>query len=162
MSGTGVDANRQMSDQRPNWQRPYIRTLVIIIHLLGLALRPPAWGLSVEEGEAKKIIVKNHSATMYQHKNYYVTLSSGPIGSEGIPTAISIGDTVRVKDKQLTANHIFWTRYLERSEWLGKVLAEAGSVKCVIVQTLDNLPYKDEDKWKDRLWIHVSDCLILE
>jgi hypothetical protein len=157
-----MEAEKQMSDQRRDGQRPYILTLVITIHLLSLVNMPLAWGLAVEKGEAKKIIVKNNSATMYQHKNYYTTLSSGPIGSAGIPTAISLGDTVLVKDKQLTAKHIFWTRYLERAEWQSKVLVEAGSVTCVIVQTLDDLPDKDEDRWRDRLWVHVSDCQVVE
>jgi hypothetical protein len=123
-----------------------------------------ARGLAVEKGEAKKIIVKNNSATMYQHKKFYITLSSGPVGSAGIPTAISLGDTVFVKgqDKELTAKHIFWTRHLERAEWQGKILAEAGSVTCVIVQTLYDLPDNDEDRWGDKLWIHVSDCEVLE
>jgi hypothetical protein len=120
-------------------------------------------GLAVEKGEAKKIIVKNHSATMYQHKKFYITLSSGPVGrSAEIPTAISLGNAVFVKDKQLTVKHIFWTRHLERAESQGKVLAEAGSVSCVIVQTLHDLPDNDEDRWGDKLWIHVSDCQLLE
>ena len=151
-----------MSDQHPDGQGPWIRTLVITFHLLSLVLIPCAWGLAVEKGEAKKIIVKNNSATMYQHKKFYITLSSGPVGSAGIPTAISLGDTVYVKGKQLTAQHIFWTRHLERVESQGKVLAEAGSVTCVIVQTLHDLPDKDEDRWGDKLWIHVSDCQVLE
>ena len=121
-----------------------------------------AGGLAVEKGEAKKIIVKNNSATMYQHKKFYITLSSGPVRGAEIPTAISLGDVVFVNLKELTANHIFWTRHLERAEWQGKVLAEAGSVTCVIVQTLHDLPDNDEDSWGDKLWIHVSDCEVLE
>ena len=151
-----------MSDQHHDGQGPWIRTLVITFHLLSLVLIPRAWGLAVEKGEAKKIIVKNNSATMYQHKKFYITLSSGPVGNTGIPTAISLGDTVYVKGKQLTAQHIFWTRHLERVESQGKVLTEAGSVTCVIVQTLHDLPDKDEDRWGDKLWIHVSDCQVLE
>src|SRR5215510_16585091 len=136
--------------------------LVITIHLLSLVLISGAWGLADEKGDAKKIIVKNNSATMYQHKKFYITLSSGPVGSAGIPTAISLGETVFVKDKELTAKHIFWTRHLERTELQGKVVAEAGSVTCVIVQTLHDLPENDQDRWGDKLWIHVSDCEVLE
>ena len=122
-----------------------------------------ASGLAVEKGEAKKIIVKNNSATMYQHKKFYITLSSGPVGGVEIPTVISLGDTVyAIGHKELTANHIFWTRHLERAESQGKLLAEAGSVTCVIVQTIYNLPDNDEDRWGDKLWIHVSDCEVLE
>ena len=113
-----------------------------------------------ENGEAKKIIVKNNSATMHQQKHYDITSTQGPVGSEGIPTAISIGDSVRVKDKQLTAKHIFWTRYLERAEWGGRSWLMQEVITCIIVQTLDDLPYKDEDIRRDRLWISVTDCQV--
>lgn len=122
-----------------------------------------ARGLAVDKGEAKKIIVKNSSATMYQHKKLFITLSSGPVGrSAEIPTAISLGDVVFVQNKELTAKHIFWTRHPVRKEWQGKVLPEAGNVTCDIVETLHNLPENDEDRWGDKLWIHVSDCEVLE
>jgi len=131
---------------------------------VGKSQNDRASGLAVEKGEAKKIIVKNNSATMYQHKKFYITLSSGPVGGVEIPTAISLGDTFFAKgpDKELTAKHIFWTRHLERAESQGKILAEAGSVTCVIVQTIYDLPDNDEDRWGDKLWIHVSDCEVLE
>jgi hypothetical protein len=122
-----------------------------------------ARGPAVEKREAKKIIVKNTSATMYQHKKLFITLSSGPVGrSAEIPTAISLGDVIFVKNKELTAKHIFWTRHPVRAEWQGKVLPEAGSVSCDIVETLHDLPDNDEDRWGDKLWIHVSDCEVLE
>ena len=90
---------------------------------------------------------------MYEHKKFYFTLSSGSVGGVEIPTTISLGDVVFAKgpDKKLTAKHIFWTRTLERAESKGKILAEAGSVTCVIVQSSYDLPDNDEDRWGDKL-----------
>jgi hypothetical protein len=54
---------------------------------------------------------------MYADKNYFMTQSRGPVGREGIPAEIRTGDTIRVKDRVLNVNHIFWTRYLDRAQW---------------------------------------------
>ena len=52
----------------------------------------------LEKSEATSIRVKGKSATMLsKHKNYLVTLASGPIGSEGIPEIIQVGDVVTGK-----------------------------------------------------------------
>jgi hypothetical protein len=60
------------------------------------------------EGEEKtreykvlSVRVRNSSATMHYHKNYYVTLVSGSVGKEGIPEVIRVGDTIRVKDRSI-------------------------------------------------------------
>jgi len=117
-------------------------------------------GLRTEKGKAGHIRVKNNSATMYADKNYIITQTRGPVGSEGIPTEIRIGDTVRVKDRVLKVQHIFWTRYLERAQWGREVLANAGDVQCVLVETPEDLPYGDEDR--NRLWINVKQCELIK
>jgi hypothetical protein len=38
---------------------------------------------------------------MYEHRNYYVTRTSGPVGMEGIPSEIQLGDTVEVNGRQM-------------------------------------------------------------
>ncbi len=136
------------------------RFLVVSIAVI-LPCVSPAWGLGTEEGEAKSIRVRNDSAMMRYHKSYFFTLASGEVGREGIPTDILIGDSIRVKDHALRVNHIFWTRYRERVEMMGKVLANAGDVRCMLVETLADVPYGDDER-RDRLWILVNDCEILK
>jgi hypothetical protein len=110
----------------------------------------------LQKFKASAIQVLDGSATMYQHKNYYITQSSGPVGKEGIPNLIRLGDIVEVKGKRIKVNFIFVTRYLTDLKSGGKVLAHAGDIKCVIVETEKDLPYGDE--YRDRLWINVEQC----
>src|SRR2546425_2436478 len=136
--------------------------ILIALIIICLISASTSWGLKVEKGQAKTILVKNKSAMMRYHKNYFITLASGAVGSEGIPSKINIGDVVRVKDRQLTVKYIFWTRYLERAVYGKEVLAEAGTISCVVVANIKDLPYVDEEEWRDRLWINVKDCQIQE
>lgn len=110
------------------------------------------------EYKATAVRVKNNSATMYAHKNYYITLVSGPVGKEGIPEVIKLGDKIIVKDRSLTVKHIFVTEILEDMKWGGEVLGLKGDVTCTIVENLQDLPHVDEKQWRDRLWIHVTEC----
>lgn len=110
------------------------------------------------EYETSAVRVRNHSATMHAHKNYYVTLVSGPVGKEGIPEVIKLGDKITVKDRSLTVKHIFVTEILEDMKWAGKVLGRKGDVTCTIVERLQDLPHVDENQWRNRLWIHVTEC----
>lgn len=96
---------------------------------------------------------------MYADKNYLVTQSRGPVGSEGIPAEIRLGDVVQVKDKHINVKHIFWTRHLERAQYGKEILAEEGEVRCVLVETPEDLPYSDD--FRNRLWITVKQCEIL-
>ena len=112
--------------------------------------------------EATSIRVKGKSATMYQHKNYLVTLASGSVGSEGIPEIIQVGDVVTVKDSTIKVEHIVVTEFLQDMKYGKDVLGKKGDIHCTIVQSLDNLPYVDEHDQRDRLWINVKDCEPLE
>ena len=116
----------------------------------------------VRKSETTSIRVKGKSATMYQHKNYLVTLASGPVGSEGIPEIIRVGDVVTVKDSTIRVEHIVVTEFLKDMKYGKDVLGQKGDIQCTIVQSLDNLPYVDEHDQRDRLWINVKDCEPLE
>ena len=50
---------------------------------------------------AAHVRVNGNSATMYEHRNYYITRSSGPVGAEGIPTEIQLGDVVEVEGREM-------------------------------------------------------------
>lgn len=119
-------------------------------------------GDQVRKFEATSIRVKGKSATMYQHKNYLVTLASGPVGSEGIPEIIQVGDVVTVKDSTIRVEHIVVTEFLKDMKYGKDVLGKKGDIHCTIVQSLDNLPNVDEHDQRDRLWINVKDCEPLE
>lgn len=112
----------------------------------------------VRKSEATSIRVKGKSATMYQHKNYLVTLASGPVGSEGIPEIIQVGDVVTVKDSTIRVEHIVVTEFLKDMKYGKDVLGKKGDIHCTIVQSLDNLPSVNELEQRDRLWINVKDC----
>jgi uncharacterized protein len=114
----------------------------------------------VHEYKATSLRVLNRSATMHEHKNYYVTMSSGSVGTDGIPDVIKLGDTVTVGAKTIRVRHIFVTEVLDDMKWGREVVAKKGDVTCVIVESEENLPYGDE--WRDRLWIHVKECQPLE
>lgn len=137
-----------------------ISCLVALILVQGCTDKGDKQGLRTEKGKARNIRVKNDSATMYADKNYFVTKTRGPVGSEGIPAEIRTGDTIRVMDRVLNVTHIFWTRYLDRMQYGGEVLAEAGDVQCVLVETEEDLPYSDE--YRDRLWIVVKQCEVIK
>lgn len=126
--------------------------LILMVVTIGAA------GEKTREYEATAVGVRNNSATMYAHKNYFVTLVSGPVGKEGIPEAIKLGDTITVKDRSLTVKFIFVKEILEDMQWAGKVLARKGDVTCTIVERFQDLPHIDENQWRDRLWIHVTEC----
>lgn len=112
-----------------------------------------------EQFNARTIKVLSTSATMRYHADYWVTVVSGVIGSEGIPETIRLGDKITVEDRTLTANYIFATRCLTRMEWAGEVLCEEGQISCVVVERPEDVPSEEE---RDRLWIHVKDCQPLE
>ena len=111
------------------------------------------------EYKAAAVRVLNNSAMMYEHRNYFVTHTSGSVGKEGIPDQIKLGDSVTVKGKTIRVRHIFVTDILEDLKWGGKVLARKGDVRCMIVESEENLPYGDEKR--NRRWIHVDNCEVL-
>lgn len=111
------------------------------------------------EYKAAAVRVLNNSAMMSEHRNYFVTHTSGSVGKEGIPDQIKLGDTVTVKGKAIRVRHIFVTDILEDMKWGGKVLARKGDTRCMIVESEENLPYGDEKR--NRLWIHVEHCEVV-
>jgi hypothetical protein len=46
-------------------------------------------------------------------------------------------------------------------EWGGKVLARKGQVACAAVESAENLPWVDEDAWRNRLWVDIQDCTVM-
>ena len=109
--------------------------------------------------KTNKINVIGSSANMHYHDKGIIFDSSGTVGSIGIPQEIKIGDLITVKDKTIRANHIFVTEYLKEMKWQGEIIAKKGQTSCVIVSDEDNLPYGEIDR--DRLWIHVTECRVM-
>jgi hypothetical protein len=116
---------------------------------------------STNEYLASHVRVNANSATMFERRNYYVTLSSGPVGSEGIPAEIRLGDVIEVSGRKMRVGLLVVTEYLQNMEWNGQVLARKGQVACAAAENGDNLPWVDEDDWRDRLWVDVQDCTAL-
>ena len=119
--------------------------------LILMAVTLGSAGEKTREYEATAVRVRNNSATMYAHKNYYVTLVSGPVGKEGIPEAIKLDDRITVKGRSLTVKYIFVKEILEDMQWAGKFLARKGDVTCTIVERFQDLPHVDETQWRNRL-----------
>ena len=105
---------------------------------------------------AEEIIVRNNSGTMHQHKNYFITVISGVVGKEGIPNRIKIGDRVTVEDITITVNHIKVTHVLENISYNGQILARKGEVTCVLVESPEDFP--DREDGKSRVWVYVKQC----
>jgi len=116
----------------------------------------------VREYRATSVRVEGKSATMYQHKNYLVTTISGPVGSAGIPEIIQLGDVIAVEGNTIQVQHIIVKEFLTDMKYGNEILGKKGDIHCTIVQSLDNLPYVDEEKSRDRLWINVQNCVPLK
>ncbi len=108
------------------------------------------------EYKATSVRVLKGSAVMNEHRNYGITMTSGAVGSDGIPEVIKLGDVVTVKGRTIRVQHIFVTEIHEDMKWSGKMLAKKGDVHCVAVESEENLPYGDE--WRNRLWINILEC----
>jgi hypothetical protein len=120
-----------------------------------VAARVAASAEQVRKSKADAVRVLNQSATMYESRNYFVTRVTGPVGKEGIPAVIRLGDVVTVKGTSIRVNHIFVTQYLVEMKWGKEVLARAGDVKCMIVESEKDLP---DDEEINRRWIKVEQC----
>lgn len=114
---------------------------------------------SVRDYTASAVRVMENSATMLEHDVGWITTSSGPVGSDGIPEIIRYGDIITVGDKTVTANIIKVSEILEDMKYRGEVFAHAGDVSCLIASTEADIP-RDDDR--DRLWIHVKNCELIE
>ncbi len=110
----------------------------------------------VRKSRAEAIEVLNQSATMYESRDYFITQVTGPVGKEGIPHVIRLGDAVTVKGKTINVNHIVVTQYLAELKWGNEVLARPGDVKCLLVESEKDIPSGDE--YQNRLWINVDKC----
>ncbi len=148
----------------------------ILVAILLLMLATPAWGQDFEKGleaydraavaaaqkvsefKASAIQVQGDSATMHYHKDYLITTVSGVVGKAGIPRTIRLGDVIRVEDRVLKVNHIFATKCLKTMKYRKETLCRKGQVQCVIVERPEDRPTDEE---RDRLWIHVKQCVPL-
>ncbi len=134
------------------WSKSFI--MLAIVALL------PIWpgtlaGQKTREYKAQSVRVLQHSATMRYRDDYWVTTITGVAGKDGIPQRISVGDTIHVGDRALTANYIFVTECLVTLEWAGNVLCDQGQVQCLVVERLEDVA---SDSNPYRLWITVDRC----
>lgn len=109
----------------------------------------------VREYKVAAARVRNGSATMLEHKDYWITSTSGPVGKDGIPDVMKLGDLVSVRGRTIKVQHIFVSEYNEDMKWGKEVLARKGDVKCVVVETEQDLP---GDKVRNRRWIYITEC----
>lgn len=138
---------------------PVAVVLVLLLFYAANATRPSsAADERVREYKAGAVRVVNGSAMMRERRDYLVTEVSGPVGNEGLPDVLRLGDVVTVKGKALKVNHIFVSEYLAEMKWGKEVLAKAGDVKCIVVESEDSLPYRDEQARRNRLWITIEQC----
>jgi len=143
-------------------------SVVAIAVMVGLALRGNSESKQgegndrIKEYRASSIRVEGKSATMYQHKDYLLTTTSGAVGSAGIPEIIRLGDRVTVEGKVIQVQHIIVKEFLVDMKYGNEILGKKGDIHCTIVESLDNLPYVDEEKHGDRLWINVKNCVPLK
>jgi len=110
------------------------------------------------EYQAQSIRVKDQSAAMYQYNDHSLTPSSGPVGNEGIPESIRIGDVITVNGHTIRAQHILVKEILSDIHYGGQVLGKAGDTQCVITESPENLPSADKSAARDRVWIVVEKC----
>lgn len=111
------------------------------------------------EYEAQLIRVKDHSATMYHYKDNLMTTSSGSAGGGGIPETVQIGDTITVDGNTIRVTHILVKEILSDTNYGGQVLGKTGDTQCVVVESLENLPYVDNSAAREHLWIMVENCV---
>ena len=128
---------------------------IILIAIVLMLVSGRGWS---EEGSKDKYLnsgdkyvnsirVIGQSATMYEHKDLGFTRVSGPVGSVGIPNIIRKGNLITVKKNIIRANIIIATTTL-------------GDMKnCTIAETKEDLPTDHE---RDRLWIYVKNCQVIE
>ncbi len=125
---------------------------------LGLFARPAAAD-QVEYSRVSEIEVLNDSAVMYFHKYGVITSVTGPVGREGIPQRIRLGDVITVKDRTILVGVIEVTAVLEDIVWQGELVARKGDVLCDIAASPDELP---SGRKLSYLWINVTECRPLE
>lgn len=111
-----------------------------------------------KEYRAQSIRVKDRSAAMYQYTDHSPTPFSGPVGNEGIPESIQIGDVITVNGHTIRAQHILVKKILSAIRYGNQILGKAGDTQCVITESPENLPSDDKSAARDRLWIVVEKC----
>ncbi len=107
------------------------------------------------EYKATAVRVVNRSAVMHEHRSGLLA-TTGPIGQDGIPDMLRLGDTVTVKGRTIRIRHIFVTEIHEDLKWAGKVLAKKGDIRCIAVESEDQVPHNEEKR--DKLWIYIPEC----
>jgi len=110
------------------------------------------------EYEAQSIRVIDHSATMYHYKDRLLTTSSDSVGRMEIPESIRVGDTITIEGNTILVGHILVKEILSDMKYDGQVLGKTGDTQCVVVESLENLPYEDDGIAHERLWIIVENC----
>ncbi len=135
--------------------------LAALLALLGLGLsaRPAAAADMVESSRVAEIEVLNDSATMYFHEYGVITSVTGPVGREGIPSSIRLGDVITVKDRTIRVGVIEVTAVLEDIVWQGELVAQKGDVLCDVAESEDALP---TGRKRNYLWINVTECRPVE
>ena len=119
----------------------------------------PATADQAELSRVSEIEVLNDSAVMYFHKYGVITSVTGPVGREGIPTRIRLGDVITVKDRTIQVGVIEVTAVLEDIVWQGELVARKGDVLCDIAESPDELP---SGRKLSYLWINVTECRPVE
>lgn len=116
---------------------------------------PPVEDGRTTEYKATAIRVVNRSAVMHEQRSGLLA-TTGPVGREGIPDMLRLGDTVTVKRHTVRIHHIFVTEIHEDLVWAGKPIAKRGDVRCIAVESEDQVPHNEERR--DKMWIYVAEC----
>jgi hypothetical protein len=135
-----------------------MRTLLVALTALMLFATPAVAGDSARDFYGESIQVIDKSATMISQR-WVGVWATGPVGSDGIPEIISVGDVITVKNKTLVANVIIVTKVLKDMKWKGQFIAQKGDIYCTIAQTNEDIP---GDEQRERLWISVGRCMPLQ
>lgn len=132
-------------------------TLPTIVLVALVVVSPALAGDKIRESSASAVRILDKSALMHQQRDYWITTRSGPVGSEGIPELIRLGDRITVKGKSLVVKHIYVHEILEDMSYRGESLGRKGDIQCTIVESPDDRPGSEHGK-KNRLWIHARKC----
>ena len=107
------------------------------------------------ETKSNEVLILNNSAKMFQER-WKGTWITGPIGTEGIPKKIKIGDKISVENITITVRHIIVNHFIkDMPNWGGIKTPKKGDITCVLVETLDDVL---SDNNANRTWIYSTDC----
>lgn len=157
-----ADAIRQRSGRRVLAATVALPLAIGLVILLGVGVmvyretrKTPVNDNRTTEYKATAVRVVNRSAVMHEHRTG-ILASTGAVGQDGIPDVLKLGDVVTVKGRTVRIRHIFVTEIHEDLKWAGEVLARKGDVRCIAVESEDQVPHNEQKR--DRLWIYVPEC----